>query len=270
MTTRKKQHQKPQEDEQSHNLDDKIWGINPVRELLFHNPRGLSEILIVIGKSGPKFQEIIDRARENQVKLRFVSPDRLGVPFSYKHQGIVARQSAVAVLTLDELLGGLSSDANQHPPKLLALDSIQDPHNLGAIMRSALAAGFEGVIITRERSAPLSGTVARVSAGALALLKVCQVINLADALEKLKEKGFWVFGTVVDQEAVSLYEGDYSSPLCLVIGGEAKGIRPLVQKKCDVLITIPMQSNFDSLNASAAAAVFMFEIVRQRITSDRC
>ncbi len=247
--------------------DDMIWGINVVREMMLHNPRGLSEVLIVSGKAGPKFQEIIDHARANQVKLRFVEPGRLGVPSSCKHQGVVARRSSVTLLTLDELLDGLDLEKKEYKPRLLVLDSIQDPHNLGAILRSALAAGFDGIILTRERSAPLSGTVAKVSAGALALLKVCQVVNLAEALERLKTKGFWVFGTVVDNTAVSLYQSDFSVPLCLVIGGEAKGIRPLIRKKCDSLVTIPMRSDFDSLNASAAAAVVMFEILRQTVAS---
>jgi 23S rRNA (guanosine2251-2'-O)-methyltransferase len=264
MTAQKKQPLKQQIDEAFENADEMIWGINTVREMVFHNPGGLSEILIVSGKSGPKFQEIIDQARASQIKLRFVSPERLGVPSSCKHQGVVARQRVVSVFTLDELLEELIRKETNQTPKLLILDSIQDPHNLGAILRSALAAGFDGAIITRERSAPLTGTVARVSAGALALLKVCQVVNLAEAIETLKKKGFWVFGAVVDQEASSLYENDFRVPLCLVIGGEAKGIRPLVMKKCDALVTIPMQSDFDSLNASAAAAVFMFEIVRQQ------
>ncbi len=265
MAAFNKKQSKSQANQQSQLADELIWGINPVREMLLNTPRLLAEILIVTGKAGPKFQEIIDQARANQVKLRFVDSDRLGVPAGCRHQGVVARQNSVAPLTLPELLGELDLTKAQQTHKLLALDSIQDPHNLGAILRSALAAGFDGVIITRERSAPLTGTVARVAAGALAQLKVCQVINLADALEKLKLKGFWVFGTVVDKEAPSLYQSDFTSSLCLVIGSEAKGIRPLVRKKCDTLVTIPMQSDFDSLNASAAAAVFMFEIVRQQL-----
>jgi len=146
--------------------------------------------------------------------------------------------------------------------RLLILDSIQDPRNLGSILRSALAAGFRHVLLPRERSAPISGTVARTSAGALAHLRLYQAVNLVEALKKLKEKGFWIYGAVASRAAASLYETDFSGKVALVVGGEDKGIRPLIQKNCDRLITIPMQSGFDSLNVSVAAAVIMFEIVR--------
>lgn len=245
--------------------DDLIWGINPVKEALFARSGSLSEILVQRGKAGPKYQEIIDRAREDKVKVRFVDSRRLGIPQHLNHQGIVARQVQTRLLQLDELLAG-PEISNQKPfPRILALDSIQDPQNLGAILRSALAAGFTSIILTRERSAPLSGAVARTSAGAINHLRICQVVNLAETLKILKQSSFWIFGTVADPSAMPLYEVDFSLPLCLVIGSEGKGIRPLVQKKCDQLITIPMQGKFNSLNASAAAAVTMFEINRQQL-----
>lgn len=244
--------------------DDLIWGINPVTEALIGNPRSLSEVLIQRGKAGPKYQEIIDRARAGNVRLRFVEGERLGVPPRTKHQGVVARQTVAQLLQLDELLPGVAITAENPYPRILAVDSVQDPHNLGAILRSALAAGFTSVILTRERSVPLTGTVARTSAGAISHLRICQVVNLAETLKVLQQHRFWVFGTVADQSARSLYTVDFSVPLCLVVGSEGKGIRPLVQKQCDQLVTIPMKGSFNSLNASVAAAVTMFEIDRRQ------
>jgi 23S rRNA (guanosine2251-2'-O)-methyltransferase len=227
----------------------------------------VSEILLQRGRAGAKYQEIIDLARAHQVRLRFVEAGRLGVPGSFPHQGVVARQAAMELLPLQDLLASEqeTAEAKNSLPRLLVLDSIQDPRNLGAILRSALAAGFTSVLLTRERSAPLSGTVARTSAGAIHQLRIGQVVNLAQALKEIRDQGFWLFGAVLDPEAISVYAADLRVPLCLVIGSEGKGIRPLVQKQCDQLITIPMQSDFDSLNVSVAAAVIMFEAVRQQM-----
>ncbi len=241
-----------------------IWGVNTVMEALVHDPRRVSEVRIQRGKAGPKFQEIIDLARAQNVRLRFVEAGRLGVPARSRHQGVAARQTEARPLDLDELLALVERREGLPPARILVLDSIQDPRNLGAIFRSALAAGFTAVILTRERSAPLSGTVAATSAGAMSRLQICQVVNLTDTLKILQKKGFWVFGSVADRTAASIYATDFSVPLCLVIGGEDKGIRPLVRKQCDQLVTIPMAGDFDSLNAAVAAAVIMFEIVRQQ------
>ena len=241
--------------------DDLLWGINPVHEALV--TRSLSEILVLRGKGGPRIQEIVDLARTNGVRLRFVEQNRLGVSPSCRHQGVVARRAETVFFPLDELLADLTAEESA-PSRLLVLDSIQDPRNLGSILRSALAAGFRHIILTRERSAPVSGTVARTSAGALAHLKLCQVVNLVETLKELQQQGFWTYGAVVSEEATSLYETDFSGKVALVIGSEGKGIRPLVKKSCDHLITIPMQSDFDSLNVSVAAAVIMFELVRPR------
>ncbi len=240
--------------------DDLLWGINSVQEALNRSARSLSEILIQKGKAGSKIQAIIDRARQAGIRVRFVDQERLRVPRGCRHQGVVARQTEASLVSLDELLSFAQSDTG----RILLLDSIQDPRNLGSILRSALAAGFKAVILTRERSAPLTGTVAKTSAGAIAHLHIAQVVNLVEAIGHLKEKGFWIFATVAAQEAPSIYQTDFSGRIGLVIGSEGKGIRPLVQKKCDHLVTIPMATGFDSLNASVAAALVMFEVVRQQ------
>lgn len=239
--------------------EDLLWGINSVHEALRRNARSLGELLVQKGKAGPKVQEIIDLAREQKVRVRFVEAERLPVPRNCRHQGVVARQTEAQLLSLEELLEQTVADSG----RILILDSIQDPRNLGSILRSALAAGFGSIILTRERSAPLSGTVARTSAGAIAHLRIAQVVNLVTALEMLKAHGFWIYGSVAEPSAPSIYSTDFSGRLGLVIGSEGKGIRPLVRKHCDQLVTVPMSTDFDSLNASVAAALIMFEAVRQ-------
>ena len=241
--------------------DDLLWGIHTVQEALIKIPRSLSEILIQKGKAGTKLQEIIDAARQEKVRVRFVEPDRMGVPRGCKHQGVVARQTEAEFVQLADLVEQAAAGSG----RILILDSIQDPRNLGSILRSALAAGFHYIILTRERSAPLSGTVARTSAGAISHLQIAQVVNLSNTLKQLKEDGFWIYGTVVERGVESIYNTDFSGKLGLVIGSEGKGIRPLVKKQCDHLITIPMTGDFDSLNASVAAALIMFEVVRQQL-----
>ena len=238
-----------------------LWGINAVTEALLARPRSLSEILVEKGRAGGRLQEIIDAARDAKVRLRFVESERLGVPKHCKHQGVVARQTEAELLQLTELLA-------TEPKRILLLDSIQDPRNLGSILRSALAAGFSSVILTSERSAPLSGTAARASAGAIAHLRLARVVNLADALRQLKEQGWWIYGAVAEPEVQSIYQTDFSGKIGLVIGSEGKGIRPLVRKLCDHLVTIPMPGTFNSLNASVAAALLMFEVVRQEAASE--
>uniref|UniRef100_UPI0040577DCE 23S rRNA (guanosine(2251)-2'-O)-methyltransferase RlmB n=1 Tax=Candidatus Electronema sp. TaxID=2698783 RepID=UPI0040577DCE len=233
-----------------------IWGINAVAEALRGNPRRLSEIFIEKGKAGARLQEIIEAAREAEVRLRFVELERVGLPSGCRHQGVAARQAEAELLPLAELLAA-------EPERILLLDSIQDLGNLGSILRSALAAGFSSVVITSERSAPLTGAVTRASAGAVAHLRISRVVNLAEALRQLKSQGYWIYGAVAEAEAQSMYQTDFSGKIGIVIGSEGKGIRPLVQKCCDHLITIPMPGAFNSLNASVAAALVMFETVRQ-------
>ncbi len=240
--------------------DDLLWGMNTVQEALQQDSRSLTEILIQKGKAGSKLQNIIDIARQEKVRVRFVEQDRMGVPRNCRHQGVVARQTEARLVPLAELL----EQALAGSGRILILDSIQDPRNLGSILRSSLAAGFKYIILTRERSAPLSGTVARTSAGAVSHLRISQIVNLSDTLKLLKEKGFWIFGSVAERSGQSIYEADFSGRIGLVIGSEGKGIRPLVKKQCDHLVTIPMSTDFDSLNASVAAALIMFEVVRQQ------
>ncbi len=242
-----------------------IWGINSVTEVLLSTPKGISEIKVQKGKTGARLQQIIDLAREHGVRLRFVDPARLGAAKKSNHQGVAARLAEHPVQSFEELLGILSGET-EVISRILALDSIQDPRNLGSILRSALAAGFNHILMTRERSVSITPTVVSTSAGAVAHLQIFQAVNMAEALTKIKKLGYWVYGAVVDrQSSQSMYQTDFAQQVCLVIGSEGKGIRPLVQKQCDQLVTIPMQGDFNSLNASVAAAIVMFEINRRSL-----
>jgi 23S rRNA (guanosine2251-2'-O)-methyltransferase len=240
---------------------DLIWGINPILEYIKTKPDQIKEIGVLQSKSNSRVQQIIDLARQNNIKLQFKTS--LNVPNigqHINHQGVVAKITTHPFVDLEELLARTSEESQ--PPFFLALDSIQDPHNLGAIIRSAGAAGVSGIIIPRDRSASLSGTTAKVSAGAIAHVTVCMVTNLVNALKKLKETNVWVVGS--DTTSDIFYEKDLTGPICLVIGSEGKGLRPLVKEQCDFLVSIPMQSSLDSLNASVAASILLFEVVRQR------
>ena len=246
--------------------EDLLWGIHPVFEGLEKEPERFCEIILQKDRRGSKIEEIIEMARSQKVKLNFVESLRITGEGSehVRHQGVIARLSETPLISLDDLLSKMKDRiAGGEKVRLMVCDSLQDPHNLGAIIRSALASGAAGVVVTRERSAPLGGTAAKSSAGAMSHIDICQVTNLVSALKELKKIGFWIFGAVKDADALSLYETDLTGPACLMVGSEGKGIRPLVKKECDVLISIPMAGSLDSLNSSAAAAVVLFEAMRQ-------
>ncbi len=248
--------------------DDLLWGVHPVYEALLQEADKVAEIILLKDKHGPKWEEIIARARQDNIKLTFVQNLKIigDGASQIRHQGIVAKMSQASLLPFNELVKKFQKRIeNGENPQVIVCDTLQDPHNLGAIIRSAHAAGMTAVLMTREKSAPLSGTAAKSSAGAISHIDISQVTNLVNALQELKKVGAWVFGAVKDNEAQSLYTTDLSVPACIVVGSEGKGIRPLVQKHCDVLISIPMIGTLDSLNSSVAAGVIMFEALRQNL-----
>ncbi len=252
--------------------EDMLWGIHPVFEGLEKEPERFTEIILQKDRRGGKIEEIVEMARRHGVKLSFTDSLRLAGEGAaqVRHQGVVARISERPLIALSDLVAKLQPRiAAGEKVRLMICDSLQDPHNLGAVIRSALASGAAGVIVTRERSAPVGGTAAKASAGAMAHIDICQVTNLVTALKELKEAGFWIFGAVKDAEVQSLYDTDLAVPACLVVGSEGKGIRPLVKKECDVLISIPMAGTLDSLNSSVAAAVILFEAMRQSLVSGK-
>ncbi len=256
----RKDSQKKSRDSAETAQDNLVWGIHPVHELLSVRPRSVHEVQIQQTKGGKKLQAIIDLARQQKVKVKFTEQFRVPGSNQINHQGVIARVMEHETLTEATFFALIEKTDT---PFLLALDSIQDPHNLGAIIRSASAAGVHGLILPKDRCAPISGTVAKIAAGALEHLPICQTTNLVRTLQKLKETGVWIYGTIKEGGS-SIYETDFNGPVCLVIGSEQKGIRPLVKEQCDFRTTIPMQGELDSLNASVAAAVIMFEIVRQK------
>jgi 23S rRNA (guanosine2251-2'-O)-methyltransferase len=250
--------------------DDLLWGVHPVYESLTKEPQYLAEIIVQKERHGSKLADILLLARKHDIKLVFVDALRLTGEGSaeVRHQGIVARRSSAPIVDFNILLNQLSERIKEgEKPRVMVCDCLQDPHNLGAIIRSAFASGASAVIMTRERSAPLGGTAAKASAGAISHIPICQVTNLVATLKALKDAGFWVFGAVKDRHAHSVYATDLTVPSCLVIGSEGKGVRPLVQKECDMLIYIPMADELDSLNSSVAAAVILFESLRQSLAA---
>ncbi|KAF0193594.1 MAG: 23S rRNA (guanosine2251-2'-O)-methyltransferase [Bacillota bacterium] len=235
-----------------------IEGRNPVLEALRTNTE-INKILVQ-RNAGGSMHLIFEGAKRQGVVIvetEKATLDKLseGRP----HQGVIAQISVEEYAELDDIIATARASA---VPLLVVLDHIEDPHNLGAIIRSALAAGAHGVVIPKRRSAALSPSVAKASAGAASHLPVARVPNLTQCVKELKEEGFWVIGA--EAGGKSLYESKFTGPLALVVGSEGEGIGRLLKENCDEIITIPMQGPVNSLNASVAAGVVLFEIVRQR------
>jgi 23S rRNA (guanosine2251-2'-O)-methyltransferase len=230
-------------------------GIHPVREALrAHRP--IEKILIAKGASGPRVQEIIELCRAQAVPVRFESRELLDrASKGVSHQGVIAFGSARDYTDFDSAIEGVEL--------VIVLDGVEDPHNLGAIVRTAHAAGAGAIVVPERRSAPLTETVARAAAGALEYLPVTRVTNITQTLEKLKERGFWIYG--LDERGGQLhYDTEFAKPTAIVLGGEGKGIHQGVQKHCDVLVRIPMAGEVSSLNVSVAAGVVLFEWRRKQ------
>ena len=233
-----------------------IYGINPVLEAL---RAGRVKEIRVADRAGGRLADVLKLARERGVRTRRVPAEALeresrrGV-----HQGVVADVEEVESYSVEDLVRRAKA-----VPLLIVLDSIEDPHNVGAILRTADAAGVDGVIRQSRRAASLAGAAAKASAGAVAHVRIAEVVNIARALEELKEAGVWTVG--LDGTADTRYDAvDYSLPTAIVLGAEGSGLRRLVRERCDRLVSIPMQGHVESLNVSVAAGVTLFEAVRQR------
>ncbi len=227
-----------------------VAGVHPVREAL-RAGRPLDKILIAKGASGPRIQEIVDLSRDLSVPVRFEAREALDrATKGASHQGVVAFGSAHNYAELEPLL--------ERAKLLVILDGVEDPHNLGAIIRTAHAAGAAAVVVPERRAAPLTETVERAAAGALEYLPVARVTNITRTLELLKERGFWIYG--LDERGSELYDQiAFTAPSAIVLGAEGKGLHQNVQKHCDVLVRIPMAGEVSSLNVSVAAGVVLFE-----------
>jgi 23S rRNA (guanosine2251-2'-O)-methyltransferase len=241
---------------------DRLTGIHAVREAL-ESGRALERIVIARGRHGDRLEEIVTKARERGVPVRFEERaivDRLAG--TSQHQGVVAMAAAKHTLDLEDLLKNTTMGSSA-PGLLVVLDGVEDPHNLGAVIRSALAAGASGIILPDRRAAGLNETVARAAAGALEHLPVARVVNIARAMEQLKEAGYWTVG--LDERAERKHvDVDYKGAIAIVLGGEGAGLHELVRKRCDFLVSIPTTGPVRSLNVSVAAGVVLFEAVRQR------
>jgi len=227
--------------------------------------RAFDRIVIARGRQDTRVEQIVQLARERNISVRFEDRSQLDrLADSKDHQGVVALAAPRAAATLDEILTVANAGAGHGSKGLIVLlDGVEDPHNLGAIIRTALAAGAHGVVIPERRAAGLTDTVARASAGALSHLAVAKVINLARTMEELKEAGYWLIG--LDEEADKSYtDADYTSPVGIVLGGEGKGLHELTRKRCDFVVSLPTSGPVKSLNVSVAAGVVLFEVLRQR------
>jgi 23S rRNA (guanosine2251-2'-O)-methyltransferase len=243
---------------------DRLTGIHAVREAL-EAGRAFDRIVIAKGRQDSRVEEIVQAARARNISVRFEDRGQLDrLADSKDHQGIVALVAARAAGTLDEILAAANAGTGRGEKGLIVLlDGVEDPHNLGAVIRTVLAAGAHGVVIPERRAAGLTDTVARASAGALAHLAVAKVTNLVRTMEELKEAGYWLVG--LDERGDKNYtDVDYTSPVGIVLGGEGKGLHELTRKRCDFVVSLPTTGPVKSLNVSVAAGVVLFEALRQR------
>lgn len=241
--------------------EDLIEGRNAVIEAL-RAGRSIDKIYIAKGETDKTLGHIASKARAAGVVV--VEADRRkldAMSVTHAHQGVVAIAAVREYCTVEDILA--IAEQRGEPPFVVVCDEISDPHNLGAILRSAYCAGAHGVVIPKRRSAGLTGIVDKTSAGAAEHMAVARVANLPAALRDLKDRGLWIYGTAADAEK-TLWETDFSGAVCLVIGSEGEGMGRLVAEHCDFRVSIPMRGSLDSLNASAAAAVLMYEVLRQR------
>ncbi len=233
-----------------------IWGINPVLEAL--RARRATAIRIA-DRADARLRELLQVAERSRVEVRRVAAAELDrAARGGVHQGVVAEVREPAARSLADLIAGAKT-----PALFVVLDSVEDPQNVGAILRTVDAAGADGVVRQSRRAAPLDGAAAKASAGAVAHVRVAEVVNVARAIEDLKEAGVWTVGLAGDA-AKAYDEVDLTLPTALVVGGEGTGLRRLVRERCDWLASIPMAGHVDSLNVSTAAAIALFEAVRQR------
>jgi len=238
------------------------YGLHALRILLTRNPARVRRVLVVSGRDAGRHAEIRELALRAGVQLSVADEatlDRMAA--GGRHQGVVAELAARAADPETQLEEAL--EAAGDAPLLLVLDGVQDPHNLGACLRSADAAGVAAVIVPRDRAAGMTPVVRKVAAGAAETVPLVAVVNLARTLRDLKERGFWLVGTD-DGTAKSLYDADLTGPTAVVMGSEGEGMRRLTRECCDLLVSIPMAGAVESLNVSVAAGIVLFEAVRQR------
>ena len=243
-------------------VEGQLEGRNALQEAL-RSGRTIDKVFIADGDTDKGLQRLAAQAKEAGAVVVPVDRRKLdAMSYTHAHQGVITLAAAHEYATVDEILA--EAAARGENALIVVCDELTDPHNLGAIMRSAECAGAHGVIIPKRRSVGLTATVAKASAGAVEYMKVARVTNINNCLNDLKEKGVWVFGTAAEG-SIPMYKADLRGPAAIVIGNEGDGMSPLVRKNCDVMVHIPMKGRISSLNASAAASILLYEAVRQRI-----
>lgn len=239
-----------------------ICGKNPVLEAL-RSGREIDRLLVAHGSGGGSTKEIIAKCSKRGILIKEVSPQKLDFYCGgANHQGVAVMFASHEYCSVDDILSA-ANERNENP-FIIICDEIEDPHNLGAIIRTAEVCGVHGIIIPKRRSASLNATVSKTSAGALEYMRVARVTNIAATIDDLKQRGVWVFGADMSGEDYGTV--DYRLPCAIVIGNEGKGIGPLVAKKCDKIISLPMRGKTGSLNASVAAGVLMYKVTENRNT----
>lgn len=242
-------------------MDDKIIGRNPVLEAI-RSGRSIDKILVKKGKYEGSIVPIIKKAKENGIIIQEVDKAKLDAAAEGgSHQGVIAYVSAYEYSTVNDILN--FARENDEPPFVIICDKITDPHNLGAIIRTANCVGAHGIIIPKRNSVGLNSAVAKASAGAVEYTRVAKVTNIASVIDDLKKEGLWI--TAADMDGEEMYNIDLKGAVGLVIGSEGEGVSRLVRDKCDFVASIPMKGDINSLNASVAAGVLMYEALRQRI-----
>ncbi|MHB9155893.1 MAG: 23S rRNA (guanosine(2251)-2'-O)-methyltransferase RlmB [Endomicrobiales bacterium] len=236
-----------------------ISGRNPVRELLRSGQKTINKILLSRQARGSAIEDILRLAKERGIPLHHVPPERLDALSTENNQGVVAEVSSAEYLGLHELWEKVKNDEN---PVLVVLDGIEDPQNMGAIIRNAVAFGASGIVIGKWRSAALTETVSKTSAGAVEHIPIARIASIANALQELKDRGVWIVGAEAGGRSVR--DEKFAFPLALVIGSEGQGLHRLVKERCDFLVSIPQTSAISSLNASCAAAILLYEIFRRK------
>ena len=243
-------------------VEGQLEGRNALTEAL-RSGRTIDKVFIAAGDTDKGLQRLAAQAKEAGAVVVPVDRRKLDqMSTTHSHQGVIALAAAHVYCTIDDILEEAASRGEN--ALIVICDELSDPHNLGAIMRSAECAGAHGVIIPKRRSVGLTATVAKASAGAVEYMKVARVTNINNAIAELKEKGVWIFGTAAEG-SIPMYKADLTGPAAIVIGNEGDGMSPLVRKNCDVTVHIPMRGSISSLNASAAASILLYEAVRQRI-----
>ncbi len=242
--------------------DDVLVGRNAVTEAL-KSGRGINKLWIASGDREGSVSEIAALAKERGIVVQYVERAKIeALAGGHRHQGVLANVAPVPYAELDDILK--AAEEKGEAPFLVLLDELEDPHNLGALLRTADATGVHGILIPKRRSVSLNATVAKTSAGAVEYVPVARIGNIAQTLKKLKEKGFWVAGADMDGEK-AYYEADLTGPLVLVVGSEGRGMSRLTKEACDFIVSMPMVGRINSLNASVAGSILMYESMRQRL-----